>query len=353
MKPFCRLADPQNYQACEWDLDDDEPARVHWVEFFKGHVASRLAMAMDDSPLVGPARVAMQEKAMACQLEYCRVFDEYLASPGGRGRVTIATLDTWSEAILHKYGFVDPYAGLKKRENERVLPLLPALCKELDSKAEPQRLMRVVQGVFAGNIFDMGAKATADRFREGGVDIHAVIASLPARPWLVDDYDLMQAMLLNRNKPHHKAIFFVDNAGSDFLLGAMPMIRWLAMRGTHVVIAANERPSLNDMTVADIREIWPRISGLERSFARLPISLVSTGTGQPLIDLSAVSDALNTVAANADLVILEGMGRGVESNFSAKFDCDSINIAMLKDEVIARRIGGKVFDLVLRCRPVA
>ena len=88
----------------------------------------------------------------------------------------------------------------------------------------------------------------------------------------------------------------------------------------------------------------------EPSLAGLPIQLVGTGTGEPLIDLSEVSDELNAASADADLVILEGMGRGVESNLDAAFSCDALNIAMLKDEAVARYVGGKVFDLVCRFR---
>ena len=46
----------------------------------------------------------------------------------------------------------------------------------------------------------------------------------------------------------------------------------------------------------------------------------------------------------------EGMGRGVESNFDARFTCDALNIAMIKDAMVARRCGGKMFDLVCRYR---
>jgi type II pantothenate kinase len=82
----------------------------------------------------------------------------------------------------------------------------------------------------------------------------------------------------------------------------------------------------------------------------LPIELCSTGTGDPLIDLSQVSPRLNERSVNADLVILEGMGRGIESNLDARFSCDALNIAMIKDPVIAKRLGGKTFDLVCRFR---
>ena len=51
---------------------------------------------------------------------------------------------------------------------------------------------------------------------------------------------------------------------------------------------------------------------------------------------------------DADLVILEGMGRGVESNLEAEFSCDAVNLAMIKDTAVAARHGGKVFDVVCR-----
>jgi type II pantothenate kinase len=89
---------------------------------------------------------------------------------------------------------------------------------------------------------------------------------------------------------------------------------------------------------------------VEPSLGGLPISFVSTGTGEPLIDLEKVSDELNAAAADADLVVLEGMGRGVESNLDAAFSCDALNLAMLKDEAVAKRVGGKLYDVVCRFR---
>jgi type II pantothenate kinase len=206
----------------------------------------------------------------------------------------------------------------------------------------------VITGVFAGNIFDMGAEATAKAFLGGGgPGFFKTRDSITPRPWLIDDYDAAAARMLN-GKPHRKAVFFIDNAGSDFLLGAIPMIRWLAMRGTHIVLAANERAALNDMTIGDVRAWWPRIADAEPSLADLPIELVSTGTGEPLIDLSGVSPELNAAAAGADLVIIEGMGRGVESNLDARFKCDAIHLAMIKDPIVAKVNGGKLYDVVCR-----
>ncbi len=112
--------------------------------------------------------------------------------------------------------------------------------------------------MFAGNIFDMGAEATAKQFLGGSPDFFSIRSKLPQRPWLIDDFDALADRLLQRRRIA-RAVFFIDNAGSDFLLGALPMIRWLARRGTRVVLAANERPTLNDMTIHDVRAWWPRI----------------------------------------------------------------------------------------------
>jgi len=114
------------------------------------------------------------------------------------------------------------------------------------------------------------------------------------------------------------------------------------------VLAANERPTLNDMTIHDVRAWWPRVVEAEPSLATLPIGLVSSGTAEPLIDLSMVSPQLNDAARGADLLILEGMGRGVESNLDAEFICDSAKLAMIKDSAVAKRHGGKVFDVICR-----
>ncbi len=229
-----------------------------------------------------------------------------------------------------------------------MLPLLPAICAELDTiDDERERFRAAIEGVFAGNIFDMGATATAKAFLHESPDFFTIRSRLTPRPWLIDDYDELESRIL-AGPVHHKVVFFIDNAGSDFLAGALPLVRFFAQRGSEVILAANERPSLNDMTTADVRSWWPRIVEAEPSLASLPIEPVSTGTGEPLIDLSTVSYELNAASADADFVILEGMGRGVESNFDAPFKVDCLKIAMLKDPSVARRIEGKVFDLVCR-----
>ncbi len=349
LEPFCKLADPLNYVACSLDLAIDDAARIHWVEFFKRHLNTILKLGVEASVARGEALASATGRADACRAAFYDRFDAYAAAPRSQGRVTILTLDIWRDVLLRRHGFIDAFVDLKHRENEKMLPLLPVVCGQIDSMEGAEQLRAVIEGIFAGNIFDMGAEATAKAFLGDSPDFFATRASLCPRPWLVDDYDALGDRFLRGNR-HRKAVFFIDNAGSDFLLGALPMIRWLALRGTEVVLVANERPTLNDMTIHDVNDWWPRIIEAEPSLRDLPIQRVSSGTGEPLIDLMGVSPELNAAAREADLIVLEGMGRGVESNLDAGFSCDAMNLAMIKDTMVAERLGGKVFDVVCRFR---
>ncbi len=346
--PFCKLADASKYVACPWDLTRDEVGRKHWVEFFKSHLNTILKLGVESAARRGQNVGESLQRADNCRRDFYAAFDAFVANPTGFGRVTILTLDRWRDDLLSRWGFVDPFADLKSRENEKMLPLLPSVCRQIDALPPAEQFDALVLGVFAGNIFDMGADATAGQFLSSSPDFFATRSKIAPRPWLIDDYDGFVRRM--QGPIHHKAVFFVDNAGTDFVLGAAPMIRWLARRGTHVVLAANERPTLNDMTIADVRAWWPRIIQVEPTMANLPIDMVSTGTAEPLIDLSAVSPELNAAASDADLVILEGMGRGVESNLEAGFSCDAVHLAMIKDTAVAARHGGRVFDVVCRYR---
>lgn len=346
LEPFVKLADPSSYVACAWDLTADLAARRHWVDFFKRHIRTILKLGHEAGMSRGRVAEEMTRAVEACGVEFDATFDALVAQETCDERLTILALDARRDALLQKHGFQDAFIDLKNRENERMLPLLPRVCRQIDALTGSEQLRAVIEGVFAGNIFDMGAEATAKQFLgDDAPDFFQTRSKLPNRPWLIDDFDPLERRLLHE-PPYRKAVFFIDNAGSDFLLGALPMIRWLAQRGTRVVLTANERPTLNDMTIHDVNGWWPQIVEIEPSLRDLPIERVSSGTGEPLIDLIKVSPELNHAAADADLVILEGMGRGVESNLDAQFDCDALNLAMLKDANVAGRIGGKLYDVV-------
>jgi uncharacterized protein with ATP-grasp and redox domains len=184
-----------------------------------------------------------------------------------------------------------------------------------------------------------------------------LIEQTKPRPWFVDDYDrLAEDLLLAPPTKWTKAIVFVDNAGSDFILGVMPLARELSLGGTQIVLAANELPSLNDITVDEAIDVVERLAARDSDLAALieagMFEVVSTGNDIPLIDLADVSDELNAAAEDADLVLIEGMGRAVESNLDAEFTVDALRLACVKDEAVADHIGGQLFDCVCKYTPV-
>ena len=50
----------------------------------------------------------------------------------------------------------------------------------------------------------------------------------------------------------------------------------------------------------------------------------------------------------ADLLVLEGMGRGVHTNFNAAFSCDTLKIAVLKNKWLANHLGGDMFSIMFK-----
>ncbi|MCG8512000.1 MAG: ARMT1-like domain-containing protein, partial [Rhodospirillales bacterium] len=249
----------------------------------------------------------------------------------------------------------DPYRLAKQRESEQALKLLPALLARLDTLEGDALIDTIVRGVFAGNIFDLGATRTVAMFEEGKpFDFDTVLDQIKPRPWLVDDYDALLARL--RGEPYEGALLFVDNAGPDVLLGMIPFARWLLQAGTRVVLTANTTPSLNDITHEELLMLleWivPMDGTLAQAMTDSRLTCVPSGNGAPLIDLSRISPELAAACEGIDLVVLEGMGRAVESNLNAKLTCDCLKICMLKDEDVAVSLGGQVFDVVLKFEQV-
>ena len=62
-----------------------------------------------------------------------------------------------------------------------------------------------------------------------------------------------------------------------------------------------------------------------------------------------VGHDLAAAAEGADLVVLEGMGRAIHSNFSTKFKCDTLKLAMVKNRVLAETLfEGEIYDCVMK-----
>ena len=53
-------------------------------------------------------------------------------------------------------------------------------------------------------------------------------------------------------------------------------------------------------------------------------------------------------ASDADFIVLEGMGRGIETNLRARFSCDALRVGMIKHPEVAAALGGRMYDCVVR-----
>jgi hypothetical protein len=52
-----------------------------------------------------------------------------------------------------------------------------------------------------------------------------------------------------------------------------------------------------------------------------------------------------------DLIVLEGMGRAVHTNLYAKFHCECLKVAVLKNRWLAERLGGKFYAVIFKYEP--
>ena len=351
MSHFCLLGDPAEYAVTDPDLVADGEARTYWLGLFEKHFEDVLASAK-----------ITYGRTHSRQIEAARrQFGEALAGlrddPSADNPLGVVQFCRLREKALRDHGLYDPFRHIKTKANQTAAGQYPHLIRRLTALPAEQRWEQLIRGIFAGNIFDLGSAATMG-YAQTEVDFDAVIEKIKPRPWLLDDFDDLAAMLplaAGEPAPWAKVVFFVDNAGADFVLGVMPLARQLAAHAAHVVLAANELPSLNDITADETVQLVQELADLDDDLASYVqaglFEVVSTGNDIPLIDLSEVSDELNTAADDADLVILEGMGRSVESNLDTAFAVDAIQLCLLKDPTIAARVNGEVFDCVCMFQP--
>lgn len=342
-----QLLEP-DYRPCEWDLKRDAAGRAYWTDLFRWHLDRVLA------PLIKTEYAQTgAEQLAAFEADYRARFDEIDARPESFDRLDVLFFTHMRREVCIRHGFADPFATVKQHANEAALKLLPGVLAEMDAADEAARRELLVRGLMAGNVFDLGSRATADRPDDGNAAFRQTRARQPARPWRFDDVDAWWRRWDEQGGYQH-VVFFVDNAGGDTLLGCLPWARWMIATGARVTLAANTGPALNDVTASELRPLVQQCAemdaALRAALDRGRLDVQATGCVTPLIDLAALNAPFVEHVTDADLMILHGMGRGVESNFAVQLSCDALHTAVLKDEAVAARAGGRVFDCVFRFR---
>jgi type II pantothenate kinase len=205
--------------------------------------------------------------------------------------------------------------------------------------------------------------------------------------WRFDSFDAVSARIKNKKKPWRRVVIFCDNAGADVMgmcLLARTLVQLSGDGQCKVALAANEWAALNDVTARETRlflESVVRCAGgdddgdstlgddeaffgdgtLLRQMERGLVTCVSSGQISTLLDLNRcgselndwVEEELHDVPAGDDwLLVFDGMGRSLESNWDVasfvKPGVNTLNLAMVKSQINAERLGAEVYDCVVK-----
>ncbi|KAJ6868981.1 pantothenate kinase 2-like [Populus alba x Populus x berolinensis] len=383
LEVFPQLADPKMYEPNTIDLSDHNELE-YWFTVLSEHLSDLVDKAVASEGGTDDAKRRGDAFARAFSAHLARLMEE----PAAYGKLGLANLLELREECLREFQFVDVYRSIKQRENEASLAVLPGLLAELDSMTEASpfflfligiksfnsetRLLTLIEGVLAANIFDWGSRACVELYHKGTIiEIYRMSRNKMQRPWRVDDFDVFKERMLgsgDKKPPHKRALLFVDNSGADVVLGMLPLARELLQRGTEVVLVANSLPALNDVTAMELPDIVAEAAkvaylliamintsdGSKENSSSVPLMVVENGCGSPCIDLRQVSSELAAAAKDADLIILEGMGRALHTNFNARFKCEALKLAMVKNQRLAEKlIKGNIYDCVCRYEPAS
>jgi len=373
--------------ACETSRD----ARAAWVELLLGQFPSHVANAERTRTFLN-ADAGYTDKYRVFE----KLYEEYLlaaiesdtgvASTSGKGD-TLMDMVEEKERLLRSCGLEDMFLGLKSNENEICLALYPEMCKAIDNAADSRaKLKLVVEAALAGNLFDAGAAAAVQnvafcdeeqaqcdfpeeskRFNLDASQLFATFAKAqekvlrPSTGWKFDSFEQIDARL--HDAPWKRVLIFCDNAGAD-TMGMVLLARYLSSNSadTSVALVANSTAALNDITYDELSRF---VSNCAKSDADLRslvdagrITCLPSGATSTLLDFTRVSTELESYVrgantANEDwLVVLDGMGRSLESNWNAasymSTGVDVLTLAMVKSEINAKRLGAEVYDGVVR-----
>ncbi|XP_078444062.1 damage-control phosphatase At2g17340-like [Wolffia australiana] len=353
--PFPLLQTPieSKYRCCTIpyrfpsdNLRKATPVELQWIEVFLNSVPSFRQRAEAD-PTVADASTKAEKFAE----RYTAILEGLKSNPESHGGPPdCILLCQLREQVLRELGFRDIFKKVKDDENAKAISLFENVVRLNDSiEVGPKRVENLIRGMLAGNIFDLGSAQLAEVFARDGMSFLASCQNLVSRPWVIDDLDDFK--LKWSKKTWKKAVIFVDNSGADIILGILPFARELLRRGTVVVLAANDLPSINDVTYHELIEIIAKLKDEDGRLMGVDASgllVANSGNDLPVIDLSNVSPELAYLASDADLVVLEGMGRALETNLYAPFKCDSIKIGMVKHLEVAQFLGGRLYDCVFK-----
>ncbi|KAI8892948.1 fumble-domain-containing protein [Globomyces pollinis-pini] len=341
--PFPLLKDLESYNPDTSNLSD--PAlQSYWIDLLDVNLKYLVDIAVQKNS-DAETRASMFESMYRHHLTALR------SKPNAYGPLTVRSLLLLREQCLREMGFNDIFRGVKEAENAAAIKGFVPLITKLDLLEPAQLVDTLLDNIMAGgNHTTINPRSSEIQvmLEKGELDFLSAKAKIGFNFKLNDKEKFRNRLLTHAYK---KTIIFVDNSGADLIFGILPFVRYLLKRGTHVTIAANTHPSVNDVTASELKQIVNEISKLDSIFEIAittdMLAIVPTGSGSPCLDFSRISEEVCAASHQVDLVIVEGMGRAIHTNFHCRFNVESVKVGVFKNPQIAKELNANMYDGLL------
>eukprot|EP01135_Chromosphaera_perkinsii_P000675 Nk52_evm3s148 gene=Nk52_evmTU3s148 len=367
------LLDDDEYIPDLQNLETDQSAREYWLNYFYD-TCEKMATQAKESEESKPNSNAA-ERASKFKEKFRSQLDVIKTHPSGSGVLSVRILLQLRGHCLSEFGFKDPYLKVKAQENDIALNEIGHQLETVDQYGDfADRMKMLLEYVVAGNMVDWGAREMIALLETEMLDMEKLRSKIQ-KPFLIDHSNLFINKMFNSERcPYKKVVIFPDNSGADIVLGVFPLAREFLKMGCDVVLSANSRPSLNDVTHDELVAIAECVAAVDdtirdalaeaasvsvskaessstlasqsSSFPRLV--LAESGSQSPCLDLRRVDHKLALESEDADLVVFVGMGRSIHTNYNAKLKCDCLKLASIKSKIVAELINGSLFDCIIR-----
>ncbi|KAJ3654872.1 hypothetical protein Zmor_014027 [Zophobas morio] len=340
------LKNPSVYNPDTIDLVNDTKERKYWLPC----LANMVKKFVGKASFLNPDYPEAAESAEICFQKFHELVVKAVEDPSILEPLSIRTLLEFNEDNLQANNFKDAWYTQKVSESSAALKEFKDRIDFIDSIADFEaRWLEIVTGVLAGNVFDWGSTVVADILETStNFGFTQAMSTIEKRPWFRDNLDNWIDRI--KKESYKEAVIFVDNAGVDFILGILPLVREFLKQNTRVILTGNTSPALNDVTYDELKlysqEAAKNCPIIEKAINTDQLVMVENGQKGPCLDLANLSPELCQVMTSADLVVLEGMGRAVHTNLYAKFTVDSVKLAVLKNEWLAKSLGGQQFSVI-------
>ncbi|TPX61188.1 pantothenate kinase [Powellomyces hirtus] len=359
LSAFPLLKNPTTYNPDTTDLSKSVPLQQYWIDLLDRNLASLTSIVLqhgaDNRPVMDGSAVSTDSATRASSFEtmYRDHLQRLRREPTAYGVLSVRSLLDLREQCLREMGFNDIFAAVKKVENEAAIASLPALLQRLDALPEDGRFDALIANVLAGNMYDWGSTSVQELLLKGELDFESAKGKV-GRPAEFDGTQKLKARMLDPMQlPYRKAMIFVDNSGADVVLGILPFARFLLTKNIYVILAANTSPSVNDVTAEELRALLGTVTDplISAAWTQGKLKVVATGMSGPCLDLRGVGEEVAASCHGVDLVVIEGMGRAIHTNYSADFKVDSLKIAVFKNPQVAKQLGAQMYDGMVLFQP--